>query len=494
MTHKLKYVLPLCLYGCLNTGCTEKKPNVLFICIDDFRPEMGHNTHLIRTPNMDRLASEGTSFMNHYAVIPTSGASRCCMLSGKYPQTKGDLDNFAAELRLSDAPEQDFPETMFHHLRRNGYYTVGVGKVSHSADGRLYKYDQAVSSKLELPYSWDEMLSDAGKWETGWNSFFAFADGKSRTSEKKQVRPYQCVDNSEVLPDELTANLAVKKLKELSAKGEPFCMAVGFFKPHLPFVSHQRYWDLYDEDSIPLAPVPDIPENCSVETLMNSAEFKSYQLGDEKPSLDYRVSDEYARRLRHAYYACVSFTDDQVGKVLKALDESGLADNTIVVLWGDHGWQLGDYRVWGKHTLHDIALNSSLIVRAPGCKQGINSKRVVSSIDIYPTLMELCGVESPEGIDGKSFVTLLKDPDSKQWNDVALGFFGDKATVRTPDYRLIYADFNRETPLQELYQYEDDNFERKNIAAQHPEKIEELKRHFAQPYDIIKTNLSAGKR
>ncbi len=148
-----------------------EKPNILFICVDDLRRELGVYGSLAKTPNMDKLASQGSVFFQHYVQVPTSGASRASMLTGHLPKAASDLSNEACRMRLSDKPEGEIPETMFHHLRRNGYYTVGIGKVSHYADGCLYGYEEPKTNKLELPYSWDEMLFDAGKWGNGWNAF-----------------------------------------------------------------------------------------------------------------------------------------------------------------------------------------------------------------------------------------------------------------------------------------------------------------------------------
>ena len=363
---------------------------------------------------------------------------------------------------------------MFHHLRRNGYYTVGIGKISHYVDGCLYGYEAPKTEKPELPYSWDEMLFDAGKWGNGWNAFFGYADGSNRQSRKKQVKPYECADVAdEGYPDGLTANLAVKKLNELTAKNEPFCLADGFFKPHLPFTSPKKYWDMYDEASIPISPMPDIPEGCDPASLHESAEFKSYQSGDEMPSIKNRVSDEYARKLRHAYFACVSYMDAQVGKVLDALEASGKMDNTIIILWGDHGWHLGDLRVWGKHTLHETSLSSALVIKAPQCKPGIKNNRIVSSIDIYPTLMELCKISLPKGLDGHSFATLLNNPDNPKWTDAAYSYYRNCITLRTPEYRLTRYNKKGET-ITELYQYGPDRIERKNIAQENPHIVKKL--------------------
>lgn len=479
------YLLPLCLLTVPLAGCQQKKdnqnekegqkkPNVLFICIDDLRRELGCYGSVVKTPNIDRLANKGSLFFNHYVQVPTSGASRASMLTGHLPKAKSDLSNEACRTRLSEKPEGEIPETMFHQLRRNGYYTVGIGKISHYADGCLYGYEAPKTDIPELPYSWDEMLFDAGKWGNGWNAFFGYADGTNRQSRKKQVKPYECADVAdEGYPDGLTANLAVKKLNELTAKGEPFCLAVGFFKPHLPFTSPKKYWDLYDEASIPLSPMPDIPEGCNTFSLHESGEFNGYLLGEEKASIQKKVSDDYARKLRHAYFACVSYMDAQVGKVLDALEANGQADNTIVILWGDHGWHLGDLRVWGKHTLHETSLSSAFVVKAPGCKQGIKNNRIVSSVDIYPTLMELCKVPLPDGLDGKSFVKLLNNPNDTNWEDAAYSYFRNGVTLRTPEYRFTRYDKKGET-ITELYQYNQDRTEHKNIAQEKPEVVNKL--------------------
>lgn len=470
-------LLSMCLLVLPYHGYAQKKtdkPNVLFICVDDLRRELGSYGSVVKTPNIDKLASEGSLFFQHYVQVPTSGASRASMLTGHFPKSKADLSNEACRMQLSDKPEGDIPETMFHHLRRNGYYTVGIGKISHYADGCLYDYEAPKTDIPELPYSWDEMLFDAGKWGNGWNAFFGYADGTNRQSRKKQVKPYECADvPDEGYPDGLTANLAVKKLNELAGKDEPFCLAVGFFKPHLPFTSPKKFWDMYDEASIPLAPMTGIPEGCNTFSLHESSEFNGYQLGEEKASIEKSVSDGYARKLRHAYFACVSYMDAQVGKVLDALAASGKADNTIIILWGDHGWHLGDLRVWGKHTLHETSLSSALVVKAPGCKQGIKNNRIVNSVDIYPTLIELCGVSQPEGLEGQSFARLLNKPDDKTWQETAYSYYRNGMTLRTPEYRFTRYNKNGEI-ITELYQYGEDRTERKNIAVEKPEIVKKL--------------------
>lgn len=455
----------------------RERPNVLFICVDDLRPELGYyGNKLIKSPHLDKLASESLVFMNHYVQVPTCGASRSSMLTGMLPRTETQLSNEAIRKLISGEPEGEIPETFIHHLRRNGYYTVGIGKISHYADGLLYGYnDDPKGAKRELPYSWDEMLFDAGKWGTGWNAFFGYADGSNRQSKEKMVKPYEGADvDDEDYPDGLTAQLAVNKLKELAEKNEPFFLGVGFFKPHLPFNAPKKYWDMYDEAEIPITPSPDIPAHVNPASLHNSGEFNQYLLGEEKPALSQAVSDAYAKKIKHAYFASVSYVDAQIGKVLDQLEQLGLSENTIVVVWSDHGWHLGDHRVWGKHTIFERALKSPLIIKAPGLKRkSALCEKIVSSIDIYPSLMELCGVDMPHKTDGTSFVRLLKNPNSNKWEDKSYGYFNNGITVRTKQYRLTRY-FREEEPTIELYDHQEDPYENHNIAMDHPDIIEHL--------------------
>ncbi len=452
----------------------NNQPNILFIAIDDLRPELGcYGNSLIKTPNIDRLAETGAVFTNHFVSVPTCGASRFSLLTGMLPKTTGHLSNEACRNYISGKPETSSPETFIHHLRRNGYYTVGIGKISHYVDGLLYGYTDSVGTEYELPYSWDEMLLNAGKWGTGWNAFFGYANGENRQSMNRQVKPYEMADVPDTgYPDGLIAEQALEKLDELANKEEPFFLAVGFFKPHLPFNAPKKNWDLYNEEDIPLPPVPYIPENVNKESLHGSGEFNSYQLGDEKASLEAPVSDEYARKLRHAYFACVSYIDAQVGKLIDELEEQGLSENTIVVIWGDHGWHLGDHLVWGKHTIFEKALKSAFIINAPKMTAGKPVDKVVSTVDVYPTLMELCNIEMPHETDGKSMMPLLINPQA-EWEEASYGYFRNGITLRSERYRLTKY-FREAEPVIELYDHQNDEHESENIAGSNPEVVEQL--------------------
>ncbi len=465
----------------LKAQSTRARPNVVLICIDDLRPELGcYGNAVIRTPNLDRLASHALLFENHYVQVPTCGASRFNLLTGMRPTNDAHLRNDAIERFISSQPESPRPESFIHALRRNGYHTVGIGKISHSADGLLYPYTGDPSgAKRELPYSWDELLFNAGKWGTGWNAFFGYADGSNRQSMHEQVRPYEkgAVDD-EGYPDGLTANLAVEKIADLARQQKPFFLGVGFFKPHLPFNAPEQYWDWYDESTLPMTGSPDLPVNVNPASLHGSNEFNRYRLGDEKASLSKPLSEPYARKIIHAYYAAISYVDAQVGKVLNALEVNGLSDNTIVIVWGDHGWHLGDHRVWGKHTLFEAALRSPLIIRVPGMKKpGRHTEEIVSTIDLYPTLMELCGIPLSYEVDGKSFSAIFFRRRIRGWEGIAYSYFNNGVTMRNKKYRLTRYS-RKEEPVVELYNHRKDPFENRNIADQHPRRVKVLSAKF----------------
>ena len=454
----------------------SEKPNVLFICVDDLRPELGcYGKDYIKSPNIDKLAKQGVVFTNQFVSVPTCGASRCALLTGMQPKNTLDLTNQACKKNISGKPETLIPETFIHHLKNNGYYTVGIGKISDFPDGLIYNYNDPVGTERELPHSWDELPFNYGKWGTGWKAFYGYADGSSMPGKRSQVKPYEKGEvDDDGYADGLNAELAIEKLNELKNRDEPFFLGVGFFKPHLPFNAPVKYWDLYDEKAIPLSPNPYIPENVNKASLQNSDEFNFwYQLGDEKASLNGPVSDEYARKLRHAYFACVSYIDAQIGKVLDELNRLGLAENTIVVLWGDHGWHLGDQLVWGKHTLFERALNSPLIIMAPGMAKGEVVDDVVSTIDLYPTIVELCGLKMPVKTDGKSMKPLLVNSNSKKWEEHSYSYFNKGVSMRTVRYRITKY-FREPQPVVELYDHQTDPNETINIAGQKPEVVDSL--------------------
>lgn len=230
---------------------------------------------------------------------------------------------------------------------------------------------------------------------------------------------------------------------------------------------------MYDRAMIPLSPNPIIPENTNGISVHDSNEFNAYKKGEEKAAAGKSVSDDYARTLRHAYFASVSYVDAQIGKVLQELEKLELEDNTIVVVWGDHGWHLGDQTIWGKHSTFERALRSALIIKVPGTKgAGSQAKGLVESIDIYPTLCELCGNDTPQGVDGVSLTPVFNDPGYKA-KEAAYSYWNNGLSVRTDRYRLscFYCNGNE---VIELYDHCSDPNEAVNMAAYHPEKVDEL--------------------
>ncbi len=448
----------------------DKAPNILFIFIDDLRPQIGaYGFDYMVTPNLDNLASKGRLFSQHYVQVPTSGASRAAMLTGMYPSQRGDLSNETFGTRLIGAKEGEYPETFIHHLKRNGYYTLGMGKVSHHGNGhKEYNGTQA----LELPNSWDRYVNDPAWIWKGDDILHAYADGGTRDDGHNPA--FESLDlPDESFPDGRLAKMAVSELELLAKKSEPFFMAVGFYKPHLPFCSPLKYWNMYDEADIELSPVKEAPEGVDKIFVHGSLEFKNQYSHPHEIGSGIVVPDEYARDVRHAYCAAISYTDAQVGKVLTKLEELGLADNTIIVVWGDHGWHLGDHTIWGKHSTFDRSLNSTFMVVTPDMKQpGVTTDGLIATVDIYPTICQLAGVTPPKGLDGVSIVPILDDPEAKTRESVP-SYWQNMLTVKTERYRLSLFDRDQQREIM-LFDHKNDPNESVNVADKNPEVVAEL--------------------
>lgn len=480
----MKKTLQLILIIILTTACESNKRalttsnhNVLFIAVDDLRPELGiYGNPIVKSPNMDQLAREGSFFNRHYVQVPTCGASRYSLMTGLRPRKKNHINNHVFYREMANQEEKERPESFVHHLKRNGYTTVGIGKLSHSPDGLVYGYKENPSKVKEMPYSWDRFVFRPGKWKTGWNAFFAYASGENRQSLNGIVKPYESADVSdEDYPDGLILKSALEELKKLKGQPKPFFLGVGFFKPHLPFNAPKKYWDLYDRSTIPIANDPFIPKNVHPKSVGRMGEFYNYKLSDEKPTLDRPVSDDYARKLIHGYYASISYVDHLVGQLLAELKSLDLDKNTMVVLWGDHGWHLGNDRKWGKHSLFERSLKSTLLIKLPGEKHASNEiNTIVESVDLYPTLLDFCGIDPPYDLDGES---LLKTIQSRKTDkrDSALGFWKDGVSIRTDSYRLTKF-FREEKPKIELYNHLSDPEENHNIAADQKKIVDSLTR------------------
>lgn len=450
-----------------------KKPNIVFIFVDDLRPDLGcYGNSVVQSPNLDQFSQESVLFKSQYATVPTCGASRLSLLRGKLPRTIFELSNDAAEM-LADSITS-VPQTFIEELRNNGYFTIGIGKVSHSADGYVYPYSGPKTSQHELPNAWDELLFDYGKWSTGWNAFFGYQNGKSRITENGNVAPFEAgATDDQGYPDGLIAALAVNKIQDISRQNKPFFLGIGFFKPHLPFNAPQKYWNLYNEKDIPLSITPNAPENVSLLSLHNSGEINQYKLIEHPVSLKSPLSNEYSQKLIHGYYASISYIDVQVGKVIDALKKEGVYDNTIIVVWGDHGWHLGDYGLWGKHTLFENSLKSVLMIKPPNYSGSKVIEKIVSAVDVAPTVLSLAGVETSIHFDGKSMEKLIFDKTDKQWRNVAYSYFNNGISVVTNRYRFNKYFKSRSSEI-ELFDHREDPNETRNVANLYPKVVREM--------------------
>lgn len=454
----------------------KSKPNVLLIAIDDLRTELGcYGLPYVQSPALDQLASEGVLFTNHFVQVPTCGASRYALLTGRSPQNSGVTRKnqaFYQGASALSAKQTAGAQTMPELFRRSGYRTTCIGKISHTADGRVFEYNGTGDGRDELPHAWDELATPFGSWKRGWGIFFAYANGRSREdgSGIRDLMEFK-VERDEELPDGLLAKQAIETLREYKQDDKPFFLGLGFFKPHLPFVAPKQDWDAFENVEIPPVPHPEKPESAYWH---KSGEFYSYNMEYEKTRPLARAARENVRR---GYLACVRYTDRQVGKVLKTLDELGLRDNTIVVVWGDHGWFLGDSALWAKHAPLERALKSTLMIRAPGVsKEGLKSAALVETVDIYPTLIDLCQpafrkTEYP--LDGKSLKPILTG-EKTEIREAALSYWGDAVSVRTQQYRMT-ASMKQGKPTKiELYDITETPDPIKNLAKSEPKVVQTL--------------------
>lgn len=421
----------------------ERPPNVLFIAVDDLRPELGvYGKAHIHSPNIDRLAASGTLFTNAYCNVPVCGASRASLMTGIRP-TRDRFVDFRTRI-TEDAPGV---VTLHGHFKANGYYTLGMGKVLHHANDREEDYSE--------PHWKPDVAPGAGRdYQTpeGIAQVNEADDGRGPAFERGKVADSAYADGK-------IADRAIARIAELGGKDQPFFMAVGFMKPHLPFNVPEKYWALYDPRSIQLPVTYSREDQTPKQLFHGSGELHNYTGVPEEVVLPV----DYARTLIHGYYASVSYVDSQIGRVLDALEASGEADNTIVVLWGDHGWNLGDHTLWCKHTVFNTSIRVPLIVRAPGRDAG-SSPAMVEYIDLFPTLAELAGLVLPDQLDGESLVPLIDDP-AKDWDDAVYTrwFSGDNITTEMFSY-TEWRDSSGQQYERALFDHRTDSLETLNVA------------------------------
>ena len=469
----------------LTSLCAADKPNVLFIAVDDLRPELGcYGNAVVKTPNIDRIAARGMVFNKAYCQQAVCSPSRTSIMTGLRPDATKVWD-LNTHFRVAQPDCITLPQ----FFKSNGYHCAALSKVYHKGfeDGRSWSephwYPMGKSVDTDLL---DYAKQIVTKHDTVVEEYTAPLEKSDKDAKRGPAFEVSLKAENE-LPDGATAAEAVKRLSVLKAKGKPFFLSVGFLKPHLPFVAPKKYWDLYDPNSIPLPTIDHLPEGSPSFAGHKNSELHNYPgVPKEDP-----IPADFAKTLRHGYYACISYTDAQVGKLLDALDKEGLADNTIIVLWGDHGWQLGDHGLWHKHTNFELAARVPLLISVPKSETaGQKCDAPVEFLDVYPTLVELCGMPAAKKIDGTSLKNFLTDPAAPSTR-VAISQYPrkDPATgtdlmgysIRDNRWRAIFwRDRNGPSILStELYDEQNDPTETVSLAKK-PERrelIESLAKH-----------------
>lgn len=466
MKRPLKSLFSLCI-AVLSINAHAGPKNILLICVDDLRPELNSfGADYIISPNIDKLASKGRSFHNNYVNAPSCGPSRYTLLTGRY----GPPANDALFLRSKKiaAGDTSVQPSMPEWFRQNGYTTVSVGKVSHHPGGRGGA-DWDDPSVIEMPEAWDRHLMPVGEWQHPRGAMHGLAHGEIRVNAGEMDLFQAKKGDDSIYPDGIIVDEALKQLKSLASdKEKPFFLAVGIIRPHLPFGAPKKYLDLYKDVELPQIPYYEKPLGTS--SWHKSGEFMKYNRWGKDPRNDYA----FATEVRRHYAACVSYADAQVGKILKKLKKTGADKNTIVVLWGDHGWNLGEHAIWGKHNLFEEALRSPLIIAYPGINApGADTNAIVEGVDLFPTLCELSEITQPTFSHGVSLAPILKNPNAK--GHTAIAYRQKMFTLRTDTHRIITHP-NGEV---ELYDHTSAEKEAQNVAAQNPRLVKKLKAQLA---------------
>ncbi len=475
--NRRSFLLALSAGACLSPAIAQAsntktgKRNVLLIAVDDLRPELScYGNKTVVTPNFDRLAASGVVFNRAYTQITVCMPSRVSLLSGIRPENIGRSGKLTGHL-----PEA--ASSLPQYFRDNGYETISIGKIYHHNNDD----EAAWSKRYTITFGEGHMCQG---YVSGYHleknlevlpNYFNKLDPKEN---KPRPDCYEIVDKPDnEYPDGKITDAAIAELREHSKTGTPFFLAAGFYRPHLPHTPPKKYWDLYERDALELADNPYRVKGGIGDTDWN--ELRRYgDIPNAGP-----VSDAKARQLLHGYYACVSFIDAQIGRLLDELDRQGLRDNTAVVLWGDHGWNLGEHGWWSKNTNYEITTRTVMMASAPGALGGQKTNALCELVDVYPSVCELAGLPLPEHLEGTSFVPLLRDPD-RSWKTAAFSVWHGSLTMRTDRYRLTRYDkaVDKKTRWQfpstgrfELFDHTTDPDENVNLAGR-PEYKDLLER------------------
>jgi len=435
----------------------ERKKNVLFISVDDMNNDLGcYGNPIVKSPGIDRLASSGIAFANAYCQFPLSSPSRSSLLTGMRPDNTRVFD-------LQYHFRQDMPDivTLPQMFIRNGYFVARVGKMFHYGNP-----GDIGTNGLDDRVSWTERINPAGRDKTSLElDVINYTPKRGLGSSMAYLSDKEGKDNEHT--DGKVASEAIRLMEK--HKDEPFFIAAGFYKPHCPWITPKKYFDMYKPQQMML---PEISEE-------TPKFYPELALASTTPWPYFGITANQALECKLAYYAAISFVDAQIGRLLDALESLGLAENTIVVFWSDHGYHLGEHGLWFKQSCFEESAKCPLIISAPGMKKsGQTCRRPVEMVDIYPTLAELTGLTPPSGLEGYSLVPLLKNPAAK-WKHPAYTQVqrGNNPghSVRTDKWR--YTEWNFGEMGSELYNEITDPHELNNLAGDpaHADVVKEMK-------------------
>jgi arylsulfatase A-like enzyme len=479
-----------------------QRPNVLFVIVDDLRPELGsYGNQEIRTPHFDQFAKGATTFMRAYCQAAVCAPSRASVMTGLRPDSNRVWD-LRGKFRIN------LPEvvTIPQHFHRHGYHTVSMGKIFHNFMPDRVSFDEP--DLRPKKYMTPEMIDREPESFYHDEALNAELAQVRRRRLKKNPRAYgdgwaygratesfDGPDNS--FYDGAQTELAIETMRRLKEKDQPFFLALGYYRPHLPFVAPKKYWDLYQRDKLSMARNPFLPKDAPVMAMNSAYELKGcYDFEHVNHPSVARLTEAEARLLKHGYYASVSYLDACLGKLMSGLADLGLDKDTIVVVWGDHGWKLGEHGSWCKQTNYRIDLQVPLMIRFPGAAgRGQKCDALVELVDLYPTLCDVANIPIPDDMEGTSLKPLLLDG-KKEWKSAAFSQFHRSPRV-TPDggrymgFSMVTSKYHyvqwrnwnhisgvaqEEVVADELYDLRADPDENTNLAnlAKHKQLIDRL--------------------